>query len=109
MCEMTKCLMDKVVGHTAQSVWMHVSFKRHSGYRPHLDAVLLSANTALATLRILDLLTRLCSHMQGQETGLDGPAGRSLTALKPIKATWVCSHAWLGKTAERARLCARRG
>lgn len=109
MCEMTKCLMDEVVGHTAQSVWMHVSFKRHSGYRPHLDAVLLSANTALATLRILDLLTRLCSHMQGQETGLDGPAGRSLTALKPIKATWVCSHAWLGKTAERARLCARRG
>lgn len=51
--------------------------------------ILLSGNPALATLRTLDL-TRLCSHMQGQEARLDGPAGRSLTALKPIKATWVC-------------------
>lgn len=65
--------------------------------------------TALVTLRILDLLTRLCSHMQGQEPGLDGPAGGSLTALKPIKATWVCRRARLRKDGRAcATLCAPR-
>lgn len=47
--------------------------------------------------------------MQRQETGLDGPAGGSPTALKPIKATWVCSHAWLqrwpGGVYVRVRAC----
>lgn len=51
----------------------------------------------LMTSWLFDLPTHMCSHMQEQEMGLDRPAGGSLTALKPIKATWVCSHAWLEK------------
>lgn len=83
--------MGEEVGLNAHSLWIHLSFKFNSdsGYQPHLHTALLRGNTALATLRILDLRTRLCSHMRGQETGLDGAAGGSPTALKPIKATWV--------------------
>lgn len=112
MCEMSKCLMDEVAGHTAQSLWIHLSFecnRTDSGCQPHLHTVPLSGNTALATLRILDL-TRLCSHMQAQQTGLDGPAGGSLPALKPIKATWVCVWPRVAPKDGRARatLCAPR-
>lgn len=106
MCEMSKCLMDEVVG-----LWMRLSFESNrtdSGCQPHLHTVLLSGNRALAALWILDL-ARLCSHMQTQETGLDRPAGGSPTALKPIKATWVCKATRGSERRPSVRDCVRQG